>query len=225
MERLPALPQKELPGLKTVAQAATIRPVPWPAGDMGEDEKEALMFRQAITRTDRDTVEGHGGFDVVMEEVVQWERETPASDGRKRIDDFRLAGSRTWRRRGVHLSEGGVTPKGDMIVTPAMLLSQRAEPSPLWSRLCPETRIGQGLARIARAGCNQAKRGCASRVPLLARRNGAPHGRGEGGESDPGFFGAGAPRAGVKVDRGPDTFTPLVFGGRSHHSDPWREGH
>jgi len=98
-----------------------------------------------------------------------------------------------------------------MIVTPTMRLSQRAEPSPLWSKLCPETRIGQGLARIARVGCDQAKRGCASRVPLLARRNGAPHGRGEGGESDPGFFGAGAPRAGVKVDRGPDTFTPLVF--------------
>ena len=72
--------------------------------------------------------------------------------------------------------KGGVTPKGDMIVIPAMLLSQRAEPSPLWSRLCPETRIGQGLARIARAGCDQAKRGWASRVPLppgvTARRTG-----------------------------------------------------
>ena len=45
MERLPALPQKELPGLKTVAHAATIGPVPWPAGDIGEDEKEVLMFR------------------------------------------------------------------------------------------------------------------------------------------------------------------------------------
>ena len=52
MERLPALPQEELPGLKTVARAATIGPVPWPVGDIGEDDKEALMFRQAITRTD-----------------------------------------------------------------------------------------------------------------------------------------------------------------------------
>ena len=71
MEGLPALPQKELPGLETVAHAATIGPVPWPAGDMGEDEKEGLMFRQAITQADWDTVEGHGGFDVVMEKVVQ----------------------------------------------------------------------------------------------------------------------------------------------------------
>ena len=96
--------RKELPGLKTVAQAATIGPVPWPAGDMGEDEEEILMFRQAVTRTDWDTVEGHGGFDVVMEKVDHWEQEDPASNGRESIDDFRLAGSRTWRRRGVRLT-------------------------------------------------------------------------------------------------------------------------
>ena len=107
MERLPALPQKELPGLKTVARAATIGPVPWPAGDMAEDDKEALMFHQAITRTDWDTVEGHSGFDVVMEKVVQWEQENPASHGRETINDFRLRGSRTWRRRGGHLTNGG----------------------------------------------------------------------------------------------------------------------
>ncbi|MDE2666491.1 MAG: hypothetical protein OXI69_10085 [Acidobacteriota bacterium] len=59
------------PGLKTDAQAATIGPVPWLAGDMAEDDKEALMFRQAITQTDWDTVEGHGGFDDVMEKAVQ----------------------------------------------------------------------------------------------------------------------------------------------------------
>ena len=89
------------------ARAATIGPVPWPVGDMGEDGKEALMFRQAITPADWDTVEGHGGLGVVMERVVQWERETPASDARERIDDFSLAGSRTWRRRGVHLTKRG----------------------------------------------------------------------------------------------------------------------
>ena len=65
------------------------------------------MFCQAITQTDRDTAEGHGGFDVVLEKVVQWEQETPASNGRERIDDFRLRGSRTWRRRGVHLTTRG----------------------------------------------------------------------------------------------------------------------
>ena len=69
METLPALPQQELPGLKTVTHAATIGPAPWPAGDMGEDEEEVLMFLQAITRTDWATVEGHDGFDVVMEKV------------------------------------------------------------------------------------------------------------------------------------------------------------
>ena len=107
METRPALSAKELPGLKTVARAATVGPVPWPAGDIGEDEKEVLMFRQAVTRTDWDRVEGHGGFDAVMEEVVQWEREDPAPNGRERIDDFRLAGSRRWRRRGVRLTNVG----------------------------------------------------------------------------------------------------------------------
>ena len=107
MERLPALPQKELPGLKTDAQAATVGPVPWRAGDMGEDDKEALMLRQALTRTDGDTVEGHGGLDAVMEKVVQGEQETPDSNSRERIDDFRLRGSRTWRRRGGHLTKRG----------------------------------------------------------------------------------------------------------------------
>ena len=40
------------PGLKTVAHASTIGPVPCPVGDMGEDEKEVLMLRQAIAETD-----------------------------------------------------------------------------------------------------------------------------------------------------------------------------
>ena len=107
METRPALPHQELPGLKTVAQAAMIGPVRWPAGDIGEDDKEALMFRQAITQTDWDTVEGHGGFDVVMEKVDHWEQESPASNARAMIDDFRLSGSRTWRRRGVRLTNVG----------------------------------------------------------------------------------------------------------------------
>ena len=38
----------------------------------------------------QDTVEGHGGFDVVMEKIVQREQENPASNGREMIDDFRL---------------------------------------------------------------------------------------------------------------------------------------
>ena len=42
-----------------------------------------------------------------MEKVVPWEQENPASDAREMIDDFRLAGSRTWRRRGGPLNHGG----------------------------------------------------------------------------------------------------------------------
>ena len=55
----------------------------------------------------QDTVERHGGFDVVMETIVQREQENPASKGREMIDDFRLWGSRTWRRMGGHLTRVG----------------------------------------------------------------------------------------------------------------------
>lgn len=32
------------PGLKTVAQVVKVGPVPWPGGDMGEDQEKVLMF-------------------------------------------------------------------------------------------------------------------------------------------------------------------------------------
>ena len=83
-----------------------------------------------------------------------------------------------------------------MIRTPP--LSQRAEPPPLWLATFPKRRIRRGTTRISRVRYGKAKRGCASRVPL-AWRNGAPHERGAGGESDPHFFGAGAPRGRTKV--------------------------
>ena len=53
----------------------------------------------------QDTVECHAGLDVVMEKIVQREQETPTSNGRDMIDDFRLRGSRTWRRRGEYATE------------------------------------------------------------------------------------------------------------------------
>ena len=82
-----------MPGLagKVVAQredfthAATIGPVPCPVGDMGEEENEVLMLRQAIAETDWDTVESHGGFNAVVKKILQWERKNPASQG-ARID-------------------------------------------------------------------------------------------------------------------------------------------
>ncbi len=63
----------------------------------------------------------------------------------------------------------------------------------------PKRCTRRGTTRISRVRCDKAKRGWASRVARVARRNGAPHGRGDGGESDPPFFAAGAPRAREKV--------------------------
>ena len=130
----------------------------------------------------QDTVERHGGLDVVMEKIVQWEQENPATNGRRMIDDFRLRGSRTWRRRGGPLTKGGWRTRWRtwrrVPSTTPTLHSQRAKSSPLWSRLCPETRIGQGLARISRVFRDKAPSGADPRVARLAWRVVAPHGRG-----------------------------------------------
>ena len=99
-----------------------------------------------------------------------------------------------------------------MISTTPTPVSQRAEPSPLWSGTFPKRHTGRGTTRISRVRCETAMRGSTSRVPLPARRNGAPHGRVAGGESDPLFFGAGAPRGRAKGDRGPDTLCLPLFG-------------
>ena len=56
----------------------------------------------------QDTVERHGGLDVVMEKVVQWEQESPGLNERGMIDSFRLWGSSRCRQMGRHLSDGGV---------------------------------------------------------------------------------------------------------------------
>ena len=88
-----------------------------------------------------------------------------------------------------------------MIVTPTSLFSQRAAPSPLWCGTSTKRRVGRGTTRISRVRRGKAKRGCASRVPPVARRNGAPHGRGAGGESDPPVRPAGAARGRGKGDR------------------------
>ena len=54
-------------------------------------------------------------------------------------------------------------------MTTASLHYQRAQPSPLWSRLCLETRIGRGLARIPRVLCGKAPCGAAPARSRLAR--------------------------------------------------------
>ena len=74
---------------------------------MPGSEKVQPAPRKARGFRGQDTVERHGGLGVVMEKIDQWEQEDPASNGRDMIDDFRLRGSRTWRRMGDHLTKGG----------------------------------------------------------------------------------------------------------------------
>ena len=62
------------------------------------------MLRQAIDEADWDTVERHGGFNAVVEKIVQWEQENPVPKGRGSIDSFRLWGSRRCRRIGEPLT-------------------------------------------------------------------------------------------------------------------------
>ena len=53
----------------------------WVAGKMSEEEKEALMLRQAMAEADWDTVERHGGFNAVVEKILRWERGKPGNQG------------------------------------------------------------------------------------------------------------------------------------------------
>ena len=69
--------------------------------------KSSLPGKARGFRGQEDTVERHASLDVVMEKIVQWEQEHPASNGREMIDDLRLRGSRPWRRMGDHLTKGG----------------------------------------------------------------------------------------------------------------------
>ncbi len=115
---------------------------------------------------------------------------------------------------------GGVTSRGDMLLTTTTLFSQRAESLPLWLETFTKRRIRRGRTSIFRVRCEEAMRGCASRVPLppgaVARRT-----RGERVEgATPRFWPLVRHRGGVKGDRQNDTFTLPSAGGRSLHSDP-----
>ena len=150
----------------------------WVAEKMSEGEKEALMLRQAISDSDWDSVERHGGFNAVVEKILYWERENPAPKGRAMIDRFRLWGSRRCRHMGDHLTQGGGASRWCTILAITNLHYQRAKPSPLWSRRCPGIRIGRGLARITQILCGKAPCGGDPVCPRLAGRAVAPHGRG-----------------------------------------------
>ncbi len=109
--------------------------------------------------------------------------------------------------------------------TTPTLHSQRAKPSPLWSMLCPGIRIGRGMARIARILWGKAPCGAGIACPPpRTPRRGATRGGGSGG-SDPLFFAAGAAPGRGRWCTPKSTTSPPLFGGRSLHSDPWREGH
>ena len=69
--------------------------------------KSSLPGQTRGFRVQEDTAERHDGLSVVMEKIDQWEQENPASDGRDMINDFRLRGSRTWRRMHASLTKEG----------------------------------------------------------------------------------------------------------------------
>ena len=119
-------------------------------------------------------------------------------------------GSRRWRTRWRTL------------LTTATLLSQRAKPSPLWSRLCPKTRIGQGLARTPRVGCNNRGGEAAGVSP---RRTVRRAWRGMKWRELPLTFWRWCATGQGRWCTPKFTISPPRFWGRSLHIGPWREGH
>ena len=67
-----------------------------------------------------------------------------------------------------------------------------------------QTRDNTDFPRRLRKGEARLRLAC----PPLARRNGAPHERGAGGESDPPFFGADAPPGGSRWATPRPTYSP-----------------
>ena len=74
---------------------------------MAGSEKVQPARQSSRIQGGQDTVEGHAGLDPVMEKIDQREQETPATNGRPMIDDFRFRGSRTWRRMHAPLTKAG----------------------------------------------------------------------------------------------------------------------
>ena len=74
------------------------------------------------------------------------------------------------------LQRPGYSPGWRTLSIPTTVLSQRAEPSPLWLETFTKRRTGRGTTSISRIRCDQAKRGCASPAPpspgAAARRTG-----------------------------------------------------
>ena len=158
----------------------------------------------------QDTVERHGGFDVVMEKIVQREQEDPASNGRERIDDFRLAGSRTWRRRGGPFTKRGwPTQVAHAFNRHNASLSEGGALAVVVGAL-PGKPYWKGVGTDSPRRLRPPSRGGARRVPPRpARRTG----RGGSGGSDPMLFGAGAPPGRGKWPTLKPTIYPPRFSG------------
>ncbi len=176
----------------------------------------------------QDTVERHDGLNVVMEKIDQWEQENPTSNGREMIDDFRLRGSRTCRGMDAPLrNEGWRTEVAHVVARPlnhpnAPLSEGKALPpvvqvvpgNPHWKRVGTDSPSPPGQSAVRR-------RPCAS-PPRTPRRGAAQEGEEVEGAT-PSFLPLVRHQGGGGGAR-QDSPSPLPGGGRSLHSDPWREG-
>ena len=88
------------------------------------------------------------------------------------------SGSRPCRRMGGTAKTQRCARRWCTILTTTNLHYQRAQPSPLWFRLCLESRIGRRLAWIPRVLRGKAQCGAGPACPPPAWPNGAPHERG-----------------------------------------------
>ena len=84
----------------------------WRGRAVTEAEQEAIMLRQAVADTDWDIIERYGGFDAVIEKVLQVEKQSASTNDQGMIDDFHLWGSSRCRQMGVPLLDGGGDIKG-----------------------------------------------------------------------------------------------------------------
>ena len=188
----------------------------WVGRDLTEAGRELLILHSAVSSADWETVERYGGLNAALKKINQLKQATPKPQGLGMIDDFRLWGSRRCRRTHAPLTNEGWLIQVAHQVAHAYgncnaTLSEGA-PSLLWSGPCLESLIGGGLARIPRVGCDNAKRGCAS---CFRASPGAPHGREEGGESDPRILASDAARGRVRLFRPLFILLPCPWGSLS----------
>ena len=107
-----------------------------------------------------------------------------------------------------------------MLLTTTTLLSQRADPAPLWIRVFPKRGIGRGITSIFRVQCDKAKRGCASHVPPPRPARRCATREGCWWRERPPLFGRWCATGEGKGGQASGHPLPPLRGGRSLHSDP-----